>query len=146
MSEDQNMCVLVGRDGTGKPIRKADEARGYAADALVWHVGRLRDVAHYHRETVSAALVGISAGDDATLDKVVRFAAGLSATSGAEVLLQIKLRPPEGPDMAWRPQDVWERHPVHTVEDWRAAVRDDDTRTGYIDWVNHKLTEDADHN
>lgn len=46
---------------------------------------------------------------------------------------------PHEPD-AWEPSDVWEEHPEYSVETWIEQVMHGDTRTGYIDWVNHHLT------
>jgi len=47
----------------------------------------------------------------------------------------------------WKPDSHWDDHPVHTPEDWRIMVGDDDTRLGYVEWVNAMIvlvSEDAD--
>jgi hypothetical protein len=33
----------------------------------------------------------------------------------------------------------WESNPAYPVEDWRYEVANDDTRLGYLDWVEAKL-------
>lgn len=39
----------------------------------------------------------------------------------------------------WTPDDPWASHPEFELEEWRSEVRADNTRLGYIAWVNHQL-------
>jgi len=41
--------------------------------------------------------------------------------------------------MKWQPKSHWEDHPDHPVEDWRYEVANNDTRLGYLDWVNNRI-------
>lgn len=42
-------------------------------------------------------------------------------------------------DELWLPDDLWAAHDEYPVCDWQHEVNNDDTRLGYIDWVNHQL-------
>jgi hypothetical protein len=44
----------------------------------------------------------------------------------------------------WHPKSIWDDHPTFPVEDWRYECANDDTRLGYIAWVNGKLTDEVD--
>lgn len=35
----------------------------------------------------------------------------------------------------------WEEHPQHTLEDWQALVRDNETRQGYWNYVKEQLID-----
>lgn len=39
----------------------------------------------------------------------------------------------------WEPESHWENHPEFTPEDWACEATDNDTRQGYVDWVNSQL-------
>ena len=40
----------------------------------------------------------------------------------------------------WKPiESHWEEHPKFRSKDWRYEVENDDTRLGYVDWVNSQL-------
>lgn len=41
----------------------------------------------------------------------------------------------------WKPASHWEDHPQHTAQGWRAEAYADDTRLGYVKWVNAWLEE-----
>ena len=38
----------------------------------------------------------------------------------------------------------WDEVPGHPVEDWRYEVANNDTRLGYLDWVQHRAEADPD--
>jgi len=38
----------------------------------------------------------------------------------------------------------WKEHPDHPIEDWRYEVSNNDTRSGYWDWVSGKIEEEKD--
>ena len=38
----------------------------------------------------------------------------------------------------------WEEIEGHPVEDWRYEVKNDDTRLGYLEWVDHRVEADPD--
>jgi hypothetical protein len=40
------------------------------------------------------------------------------------------------------PPDPWEDNPEFPVEDWRYEVANDDTRLGYLEWIEHKRESD----
>lgn len=37
-----------------------------------------------------------------------------------------------------RARSPWEEDPAYEVSEWRQEVVDDNTRLGYLDWVDHK--------
>lgn len=39
----------------------------------------------------------------------------------------------------WTPDTVWDVHPDHPLEDWIYEVANNDTRSGYVDWVNAQI-------
>jgi hypothetical protein len=42
------------------------------------------------------------------------------------------------------PESCWDEHADYPVADWRHEVAEDNTRLGYIDWVNHQQEAAAD--
>jgi hypothetical protein len=44
-------------------------------------------------------------------------------------------------DLADRTGGYWSEHPNYPVEDWVAAVVNEDTRQGYWEWVKAKLDD-----
>jgi hypothetical protein len=45
----------------------------------------------------------------------------------------------------WCPESHWDDHDEFEYGDWVTEVRDNDTRLGYVDWVNNQLeAEDED--
>jgi len=36
----------------------------------------------------------------------------------------------------WQPESQWDEHPDYPVKDWQMEVLNDETRQGYVDWVN----------
>ncbi len=45
------------------------------------------------------------------------------------------------PDTAPALQSHWDNHPEWDVEDWRLEVMHDDTRLGYLDWIEAREIE-----
>ena len=43
----------------------------------------------------------------------------------------------------WDPEDNWEEHPRLPVSAWQQDICDDNSRLGYIDWVNMVLESAA---
>lgn len=43
----------------------------------------------------------------------------------------------------WKPDSVWDDHPYFTPADWAIEVQNNDTRLGYVDWVNSCLSLDT---
>jgi hypothetical protein len=43
----------------------------------------------------------------------------------------------------WNPESHWDEHPQHSRYDWFQEVAADNTRLGYVDWVNHQLETEA---
>ena len=41
----------------------------------------------------------------------------------------------------WCPPSIWEDHPLWHASDWVSEVENNDTRLGYIDWVNQKIEQ-----
>lgn len=41
------------------------------------------------------------------------------------------------------PPSHWEENPDYPVADWRLEVQNDDTRLGYLEWVEHRKESDA---
>ena len=39
----------------------------------------------------------------------------------------------------WNPESHWENHSDHEYEDWVIEVRDNSSRLGYVEWVNHQI-------
>lgn len=44
----------------------------------------------------------------------------------------------------WDPENPWDHHPDHPVEDWQYEVANGDTRRAYIDWVNSQIEQAED--
>lgn len=59
---------------------------------------------------------------------------------GVEALEQ-KIREQPQSGNAWKPDSHWENHPRFSAEQWRAEAFADNTRLGYLDWVNARLDE-----
>lgn len=41
----------------------------------------------------------------------------------------------------WNPRNPWVNHPKFVIKDWMDEVKNNYTRLGYVDWVNHKLED-----
>jgi hypothetical protein len=41
----------------------------------------------------------------------------------------------------FKPENVWDEHGYFPVKDWKYAVDNNDTRQGYIDWVNAQIEQ-----
>ena len=39
----------------------------------------------------------------------------------------------------WKPESHWDNHPDYCVGDWIDEVYDDNTRQGYVAWVNSQM-------
>ena len=42
-------------------------------------------------------------------------------------------------DHEWQPESHWENHPEYTHDDYRHEINDNNTRLGYVDWVNSSI-------
>ncbi len=39
----------------------------------------------------------------------------------------------------WNPESHWDDHPCYTAGEWMDEVAGEQTRQGYIDWVNSQI-------
>ncbi|MCB7130053.1 MAG: hypothetical protein J3T61_11010 [Candidatus Brocadiales bacterium] len=44
--------------------------------------------------------------------------------------------------MEWIPASHWEEHPRFPAGDWAQEALNDDTRLGYVAWVNNHLEQE----
>jgi hypothetical protein len=44
---------------------------------------------------------------------------------------------------SWNPDNLWESHPLYSIDWWRYEVANGDTLLGYREWVKDKYRQDT---